>query len=168
MGWGHGGRGSSLRSTGERSYWIRSAAHAPILCAFSFPVVVWQVVKNNLSPRWKAFRVSLQSLCSCDPDKLLRVSFRLGLGTLGACFGRIKTERASQNWEEGQEKAYGARQNLREHRLTPGQGRGAGRACLLQSHQEQVGRDGREKKSSCANPEDGKFKVVPFAGQMGS
>ncbi|XP_077171065.1 copine-6 isoform X2 [Paroedura picta] len=36
--------------------------------------LVWrtEVVKNNLSPRWEAFRVSLQSLCSCDPDKTIR------------------------------------------------------------------------------------------------
>uniref|UniRef100_A0A6J0UYH6 Copine-6 n=1 Tax=Pogona vitticeps TaxID=103695 RepID=A0A6J0UYH6_9SAUR len=36
--------------------------------------LVWrtEVVKNNLSPRWESFRVSLQSLCSCDPDKTIR------------------------------------------------------------------------------------------------
>nr|XP_056719266.1 copine-6 [Euleptes europaea] len=36
--------------------------------------LVWktEVVKNNLSPRWEPFRVSLQSLCSCDPEKTIR------------------------------------------------------------------------------------------------
>ncbi|XP_034990922.2 copine-6 [Zootoca vivipara] len=36
--------------------------------------LVWrtEVVKNNLSPRWQPFRVSLQSLCSCDPGKSIR------------------------------------------------------------------------------------------------
>ncbi|XP_070585228.1 copine-6 isoform X2 [Erythrolamprus reginae] len=36
--------------------------------------LVWrtEVVKNNLSPRWQPFRISLQSLCSCDPDKPIR------------------------------------------------------------------------------------------------
>ncbi|KAH0626159.1 hypothetical protein JD844_000960 [Phrynosoma platyrhinos] len=36
--------------------------------------LVWrtEVVKNNLSPRWEPFRVSMQSLCSCDPDKTIR------------------------------------------------------------------------------------------------
>ncbi|XP_053120078.1 copine-6 isoform X2 [Hemicordylus capensis] len=36
--------------------------------------LVWrtEVVKNNLSPRWRPFRVSLQSLCSCDSDKPIR------------------------------------------------------------------------------------------------
>ncbi|KAL8177188.1 UNVERIFIED_CONTAM: Copine-6 [Gekko kuhli] len=36
--------------------------------------LVWrtEVVKNNLSPQWESFRVSLQSLCSCDPDKTIR------------------------------------------------------------------------------------------------
>ncbi|XP_044276818.1 copine-6 [Varanus komodoensis] len=36
--------------------------------------LVWrtEVVKNNLSPRWAPFRVSLQSLCSCDPEKAIR------------------------------------------------------------------------------------------------
>ncbi|XP_066483153.1 copine-6 [Tiliqua scincoides] len=31
-----------------------------------------EVVKNNLSPHWQPFRISLQSLCSCDPDKSIR------------------------------------------------------------------------------------------------
>ncbi|KAL7977739.1 hypothetical protein Chor_009688 [Crotalus horridus] len=36
--------------------------------------LVWrtEVVKNNLSPRWQPFRISLQSLCSCDPDRPIR------------------------------------------------------------------------------------------------
>ncbi|XP_063157664.1 copine-6 [Candoia aspera] len=36
--------------------------------------LVWrtEVVKNNLSPRWEPFRISLQSLCSCDPNKAIR------------------------------------------------------------------------------------------------
>ncbi|KAM6453094.1 copine-6 isoform 1-T2 [Liasis olivaceus] len=37
-------------------------------------LLVWrtEVVKNNLSPRWEPFRISLQSLCSCDPGKAIR------------------------------------------------------------------------------------------------
>ncbi|XP_074838915.1 copine-6 [Carettochelys insculpta] len=31
-----------------------------------------EVVNNNLSPSWEPFRVSLHSLCSCDPDKTIR------------------------------------------------------------------------------------------------
>nr|XP_025036081.1 copine-6-like [Pelodiscus sinensis] len=31
-----------------------------------------EVVNNNLSPTWEPFRVSLHSLCSCDPDKTIR------------------------------------------------------------------------------------------------
>ncbi|XP_039194015.1 copine-6 [Crotalus tigris] len=36
--------------------------------------LVWrtEVVKNNLNPRWQPFRISLQSLCSCDPDRPIR------------------------------------------------------------------------------------------------
>ncbi|XP_032092517.1 copine-6, partial [Thamnophis elegans] len=36
--------------------------------------LVWrtEVVKNNLSPQWQPFRISLQSLCSCDPDRPIR------------------------------------------------------------------------------------------------
>ncbi|XP_075772100.1 copine-6-like, partial [Pelodiscus sinensis] len=35
-------------------------------------VVRTEVVNNNLSPTWEPFRVSLHSLCSCDPDKTIR------------------------------------------------------------------------------------------------
>lgn len=46
----------------------------PGLCVrASFPLLT-QVVKNNLSPCWQPFRISLQSLCSCDPEKGIRVS----------------------------------------------------------------------------------------------
>nr|XP_042700884.1 copine-6 isoform X2 [Chrysemys picta bellii] len=31
-----------------------------------------EVINNNLSPSWEPFRVSLHSLCSCDPDKTIR------------------------------------------------------------------------------------------------
>ncbi|XP_026538848.1 copine-6 [Notechis scutatus] len=36
--------------------------------------LVWrtEVVKNNLSPQWQPFRISLQSLCSCDPERPIR------------------------------------------------------------------------------------------------
>ncbi|MGH0128759.1 UNVERIFIED_CONTAM: hypothetical protein FKN15_044111 [Acipenser sinensis] len=32
-----------------------------------------EVVKNNLNPQWEPFRVSLNSLCSCDFDKTLKL-----------------------------------------------------------------------------------------------
>lgn len=32
-----------------------------------------QVVKNNLSPIWEPFKVSLNSLCSCEEKRKLRV-----------------------------------------------------------------------------------------------
>lgn len=32
-----------------------------------------QVVMNNLSPAWKSFKVSVNSLCSGDPDRRLKV-----------------------------------------------------------------------------------------------
>ncbi|XP_037733059.1 copine-6 [Chelonia mydas] len=31
-----------------------------------------EVINNNLSPSWEPFRLSLHSLCSCDPDKTIR------------------------------------------------------------------------------------------------
>ncbi|XP_078394431.1 copine-6-like, partial [Cetorhinus maximus] len=31
-----------------------------------------EVVKNNLNPQWEAFRLSLQTLCSCDYQKQLK------------------------------------------------------------------------------------------------
>ncbi|XP_074917448.1 copine-6 [Chelonoidis abingdonii] len=31
-----------------------------------------EVINNNLSPSWEPFRISLHSLCSCDPDKTIR------------------------------------------------------------------------------------------------
>uniref|UniRef100_A0A8C8RZH3 Copine 6 n=1 Tax=Pelusios castaneus TaxID=367368 RepID=A0A8C8RZH3_9SAUR len=37
-------------------------------------VIRTEVINNNLSPSWEPFRVSLHSLCSCDPDKTIRVS----------------------------------------------------------------------------------------------
>ncbi|XP_021264489.1 copine-7 isoform X2 [Numida meleagris] len=46
-----------------------------------------EVVKNNLSPIWEPFKVSLNSLCSCEEKRKLRV--RKGDGTLspGRCRG---------------------------------------------------------------------------------
>lgn len=41
--------------------------HSPLLSFFS------QVVMNNLSPAWKSFKVSVNSLCSGDPDRRLKV-----------------------------------------------------------------------------------------------
>uniref|UniRef100_A0A667IBC6 C2 domain-containing protein n=1 Tax=Lynx canadensis TaxID=61383 RepID=A0A667IBC6_LYNCA len=38
----------------------------PLLSLFS------QVVMNNLSPAWKSFKVSVNSLCSGDPDRRLK------------------------------------------------------------------------------------------------
>lgn len=35
--------------------------------------LVLQVVKNNLSPIWEPFKVSLNSLCSCEEKRRLRV-----------------------------------------------------------------------------------------------
>lgn len=40
---------------------------SPLLSFFS------QVVMNNLSPAWKSFKVSVNSLCSGDPDRRLKV-----------------------------------------------------------------------------------------------
>ncbi|XP_030042611.1 copine-6 [Microcaecilia unicolor] len=31
-----------------------------------------EVVKNNLNPKWEPFRISLHTLCSCDPHKTLK------------------------------------------------------------------------------------------------
>lgn len=35
-----------------------------------------QVVYNNLNPSWEPFRVSLHSLCGCDPDRTIKVRAR--------------------------------------------------------------------------------------------
>lgn len=47
-----------------------------------------QVVRNNLSPVWEPFEVSLNSLCSCKETRPLKVltvpgAGRVGLGTAG-------------------------------------------------------------------------------------
>lgn len=33
-----------------------------------------QVVKNNLNPSWKKFRVSMQALCGGDVEKTIKVN----------------------------------------------------------------------------------------------
>lgn len=46
-----------------------------------------QVVKNNLSPIWEPFKVSLNSLCSCEEKRKLRV--RKGDGDPVPGMGRL-------------------------------------------------------------------------------
>lgn len=48
---------------------------------------VLQVVKNNLSPIWEPFKVSLNSLCSCEEKRKLRV--RRNDGDPYSCSGGI-------------------------------------------------------------------------------
>lgn len=47
-----------------------------------FPACLLQFVKNNLSPIWEPFKVSLNSLCSCEEKRRLRVSASGGGGQL--------------------------------------------------------------------------------------
>jgi len=56
--WGHGQDPSRGRAGG---------------CAGPAEPLAPQVVKNNLSPIWEPFKVSLNSLCSCEEKRKLRV-----------------------------------------------------------------------------------------------
>lgn len=51
------------------------------------PHSIPQVVKNNLSPIWEPFKVSLNSLCSCEEKRKLRV--RENDGDLYSCPGGV-------------------------------------------------------------------------------
>lgn len=44
---------------------------------FVFVHSSFQTVMNNLSPVWKSFKVSLNTLCSGDPDRELKVSLQV-------------------------------------------------------------------------------------------
>ena len=44
------------------------------VCVFVCLPVGTQTVMNNLSPAWKSFKVSLNTLCSGDEDRELKVS----------------------------------------------------------------------------------------------
>lgn len=49
--------------------WALAPLEFPPKSAFSGP----QVVKNNLNPVWESFKLSLNSLCSCEETRPLKV-----------------------------------------------------------------------------------------------
>ena len=64
-----------------------------------------QVVKNDLSPTWQPFKVSLNSLCSCEESRPLKVggALRLENGSVavkgrGGRLGRGQPRQTTPSW----------------------------------------------------------------------
>uniref|UniRef100_K7F937 C2 domain-containing protein n=1 Tax=Pelodiscus sinensis TaxID=13735 RepID=K7F937_PELSI len=66
-----------------------------------------QVVNNNLSPTWEPFRVSLHSLCSCDPDKTICVVYDYNTSGKHDYIGEFTTTfREMQEVSSGKESSW--------------------------------------------------------------